>query len=98
MYSFILIFIPWISSEIFYATQYNAQFRHFVIHHMAIPVFIATQHGRGPSSVCSVGGHRESEQMSVCMELPTEAREVEPQTQEPKWCDKGGAGSMAVPG
>lgn len=86
------------SSDIFYATQYNAQLCDFVKHHMAVPVFIATQYGCGPSSVCSVGGHRESEQMSVCMELPSEARAVEPQTQESKWCDKGGAGSMAVPG
>lgn len=65
---------------------------------MNMPGFSATQPGCGPSTVCSVGGHRENEQMSVCMELPREARAVEPQTQEPKWCDKGGTGSMALPG
>lgn len=86
MCSFISIFLP---CHVLRA-QFNPQLVDFVKCHMAMPVFIAAQHGCGPSSVCSVGGHRESKQMSVCMELPSEARAMEPQTQGPKWCDKGG--------
>lgn len=54
--------------------------------------------GPWPDSFFSAGGGTERPDVPVCARLPSEARAVEPETQEPKWCDKAGAGSLALPG
>lgn len=90
----------WILSLSLSITCYTNYFKRYELLIVQCNAFVKYHINVGPwpDSFFSAGGGTERPDVPVCAGLPSEARAVEPETQEPKWCDKGGAGSLALPG